>query len=142
MNCQSTVQAWLRLKKSTISNIENKKVSSVLRNIVSVWSKFLHSGWKTLRLTNQYDTRHFFNGLFSRCLILILWKQKKSSKHGLTPKNLITVSFNTKKACLSIIYYWQIYEISWIMVGYHLKSKNSLKRDNTEKYHSSSFKSN
>jgi len=29
------------------------------------------------------------------------------------------------------------YEISWILAGYCLKSNNSLKRDDTEKYRSS-----
>jgi hypothetical protein len=37
--------------------------------------------------------------------------------------------FNTKKSNLSIVYYQEIYEIWWTLAGYHLKSKNSLKRD-------------
>ena len=69
---------------------------------------------------NQYDTRHFSNDLFLRCLIFISLKQK----------NIVTVLFNTKKYHLSIVYYREIYEIS----------QNSLKKDDTEKYHSSIIK--
>ncbi len=36
--------------------------------------------------------------------------------------------FNTKKSHLNIVYYWEMYEISWILADYNLKSKNSLKR--------------
>jgi hypothetical protein len=61
---------------------------------------------------NQYNMRHFSNYLFSKCLILILLKQKISFKHCLTPKNLVTVPFNIKKSRLSIIYYQEEYEIS------------------------------
>jgi hypothetical protein len=74
----------------------------------------------------------FWDVSFWHCLSKKIW-----FKYCLTPKNLITASFNTKKYCLSIIYYREIYKILWILVGYHLKSKNSLKRDDTEKYHSS-----
>ncbi len=114
-------QALVRLKKGTNSNLNIRKInfSLVSRNLVSFRSKFLHSGCKSLILTNRYDTRHFSNDLFPRCLILILLKEK----------NLITASFNTTKSCLRI-YYWEIHEISW----------NSLKRHDTEKYHSSILK--
>jgi hypothetical protein len=59
-------------------------------------------------------------------------KEKITPKHHLTPKNIVTASFNTKKY-LSIVYYREIYEISWILTGYHLKSENRLIRDDTEK---------
>jgi hypothetical protein len=39
---------------------------------------------------------------------LTLLKQKISFKHQLTPKNLITASFNTKKSHLSIVYYLEM----------------------------------
>ncbi len=111
---------------SWISKSQSHKIIQeilVLRNLVSVWSKFLRSGWKSLILRNRCETRHFPNNLFSRCLILISFKQKISFKHHLTPNNLITVLFNTKKSQLSVICYWEIYEILW----------NSLKRDATKK---------
>jgi len=44
--------------------------------------------------------------------------KKISFKQPLTSKNLV-----------SIIYHQEIYEMSWILTGYHWKSKNSLKRD-------------
>ena len=86
-------QAWARLKKqwSWISNIE-KKNSPELRNLVSFWSKFLCSGWKSLRLMNRYDMRHFSNDLFSRCLVWTSFKLK----------NLILTLFK-QKIFLSIV---------------------------------------
>jgi len=53
------------------------------------------------------DEGHFSNNLFSRCLILT------SFKHCLTPK----------KSHYSIIYYWEIHEISWILSCFNLKKK-------------------
>jgi hypothetical protein len=32
------------IEKTMISNLENKKISPVSRNLKSFWSKFLHSG--------------------------------------------------------------------------------------------------
>ncbi len=121
-------KAWARLKKLAISNLEisiSKIIQEilVLRNLILVWSKFLCSGWKSSILRNWCETRHFPNNLFSRCLVLISFKQKISFKHHLTPNNLITPLFKTKKSQLSIICYWEIYEILW----------NSLKRDAIEK---------
>ncbi len=63
--------------------------------------------------------------------------KKVSYKHRWTPKNLVTALFNTKILSLSIVNYQEINEISLILARYCLKSKNSLKRDDTEKYHSS-----
>ncbi len=65
---------------------------------------------------------HFSNDLFLRCLIL--------------------TSFNTKKYCFKNHLLLRNYEIWRILTGYCLKSKNSLKRNYNEKYHSSSFKPN
>ncbi len=79
----------------------------------------------------------FWDVSFWHCL-----SKKNSFKHCLTPKNLGTQSFTTKKFCLSIIYHQEIYEISWILASYCLKSKNSVKRDNTKKYRSNLFKPN
>jgi hypothetical protein len=60
-------------------------------------------------------------------MICLSFRQKKIAfKHCLTPKNLVTASFKTKKSHLSIIYYQEIYEILWILTGYHIKSENSL----------------
>jgi hypothetical protein len=92
-------------------------------DLISVQSKFLCSGWKSLRLMNWYKMRHFSNDMFSRCLILIMLKQKNLVQASSNTKNIITVSFNTKKSHLSIIYYQEKCEISW----------NSLKRDDSEK---------
>ncbi len=54
-------RAWMRLKKAQSQNLNTRKIifSLVSRNLVSFWSKFIHSGWKSLRLTNQYDVRLF-----------------------------------------------------------------------------------
>jgi hypothetical protein len=71
-----------------------------------------------------YET--FSNYLFSRCLILISFKHKILFKHHFrAKKNLVTASFNTKKSLLSSIYHREIYVIS----------RNSLKRDDPEKYY-------
>jgi hypothetical protein len=66
--------------------------------------------------------------------IKFLVEHQQSAKHYQPPKNLISELLKTKKSHLSIVYYREIYEILWIFAGYHLKSKNSLKRDDTEKY--------
>jgi hypothetical protein len=67
---------------------------------------------KKLRLTNQYDTRHFTKDLFFEMFHFDSVKAKKVLfKHNLTQKNLITAWFNTKKSNLSIVYNQEIYEI-------------------------------
>ncbi len=83
-----------------------------------------------LRWTRWYNSIQITNDTFLRYLILISLKQKILFKHFLTTQNLVTVLFNTQKSCLSIVYYWEIYETSW----------NSLKRDDTENYCSSIIK--
>ncbi len=76
-----------------VGESENLGIKNHSRNLILVRSKFVHSR-KSLRLTNEYNTRHFPNNLVLRYLILILLQQKK---FNLTPKNLIKVSFTTEK---------------------------------------------
>jgi len=92
--------ALARLKKVGDLKISVSKIIweiPVSRNLTLVQSKFLCSGWKSSRLMNWYEMRHFSNYLFLRCLVLTSLKQKISFKHCLTPKNLVTVSFTSPK---------------------------------------------
>jgi len=69
---------WRDWKKAQSWNLNIGKInfSPVSRNLISFCSKFLCSGWKSFRLMNRYNTRHFSNDLFWRCLILISLNKK------------------------------------------------------------------
>jgi hypothetical protein len=75
-----------------VGESENLGIKNHLRNLISVRSKFVHSGWKSLRLTNEYNTRHLQSGFEMSHFDIVTAK-----KSNLTPKNLIKVSFTTEK---------------------------------------------
>jgi len=81
----------------------------------SKWSLTTLSCWSIIEAKNLIEAS--FNT--KKYGLSIVYHQKISLKHCLTPK----------KSHLSIVYYQEIYEIWWTLAGYHLKSKNSLKRD-------------
>ncbi len=89
-------QAWARLKNYNLKSRKQNFFTGIEKYHI-FGPKYLRSGWKCLRLTNWYDTRHFSNDLFLRCLIWHRLSKKISFKHCLTPKNLIKVLSTIEK---------------------------------------------
>ncbi len=116
-------QAWVRLK------ISAKLLCSIwaewrffffffllYSSLVLLLFEFLYSSWKWMRLPEWNNSKQYLMTLSHWSIIKAKTKQK----------NHLSISLHQK--CHCIMYYQEIYEISWFLAGSHFKSKNSFIR--------------